>query len=183
MRSRGVLGGAALTLALVSACGGGGGDPAGPTPTAARRMTVSSPAFADGRTIPRRYTCAGENVSPPLTFSRIPAHTAGLALLVEDPDAPHGTYTHWLVWDIDPHTTHLDAGTAPPGAAEGRNSFTKKGYSGPCPPHGTPHHYVFTVYAADRHLGLGPRSTAGDVRHALTGHALAVGTLTGRFGL
>lgn len=179
MRSKLMITAVAAVLGLLSGCGSGGSASA---PTAARRITVASPAFADGGTIPRRYTCAGEDVSPPLTFSGVPAHTAGLTLLVQDPDAPHGTFTHWLAWDIDPHTTRLPAGATPPGATQGRNSFTKRGYSGPCPPQGPPHHYVFTLYAADRRLGLAPDATTGDVQRALKGHTLASGTLTGRYG-
>jgi Raf kinase inhibitor-like YbhB/YbcL family protein len=184
--------GVAMVVALggIAACGGGGAGSGAATPKgsgaatrgAPARITVSSSAFTDGGTVPGRYTCAGEDVSPPLAFSGVPTRTAGLALLVEDPDAPQGTFTHWLVWDMDPHTTRLSAGATPPGAVQGRNSFSKTGYSGPCPPPGKPHHYVFTVYAADRRLGLGPGATTADVKRALTGHTLASGTLTGRYG-
>ncbi|MFE7210690.1 YbhB/YbcL family Raf kinase inhibitor-like protein [Streptomyces sp. NPDC057611] len=177
------------TLGGVAGCGDGGGSgtatPSGSgtvSPGAAGRITVSSPAFTDGGTVPGRYTCAGADVSPPLAFSGVPARTAGLALLVEDQDAPGGTFTHWLVWNMDPHTTSLPTGATPPGAAQGRNDFLKTGYSGPCPPPGKPHRYVFTVYAADRRLALRPGATAADIRRALSGHTLASGTLTARYG-
>ncbi|MFF4794264.1 YbhB/YbcL family Raf kinase inhibitor-like protein [Streptomyces sp. NPDC001276] len=179
------------TLGGVAGCGGGGGGDSGTatpsgsgtaSPGAAGRITVSSPAFTDGGTVPGRYTCSGADVSPPLAFSGVPGRTAGLALLVEDQDAPGGTFTHWLVWNMDPHTTSLPTGATPPGAAQGRNDFSKTGYSGPCPPPGKPHRYVFTVYAADRRLALRPGATASDIRRALSGHTLASGTLTARYG-
>ncbi|MGW7382868.1 YbhB/YbcL family Raf kinase inhibitor-like protein [Streptomyces sp. NPDC054794] len=170
-------------MGLASGCGDGGGGTSAPTPTAAHAVGVTSPAFTDGGTIPRRYTCDGEDVSPPLAFSGVPADTAALALLVEDPDAPHGTFTHWVAWGIDPHTTALTTGQTPPGATQGRNGFRKSGYGGPCPPKGDkPHRYVFSVYASDRPLGLAADATPDDVRRALSGHTLATGTLTGRYG-
>ncbi|MFF8945152.1 YbhB/YbcL family Raf kinase inhibitor-like protein [Streptomyces sp. NPDC014864] len=182
MRSRLVVFAAVAALGLVSSCGDDKGGSGVPTPTAERRIAVASPAFGDGGTIPRPYTCDGEDVSPPLTFTGVPAHTTGLVLLLEDPDAARGPFTHWLMWDIDPHTTVVPAGRTPPGATQGRNSFTKAGYSGPCPPVGKPHRYVFTVYATDRRLGLATDATADDIRRAVNGHALAVGSLTGRYG-
>ncbi|MFE9453803.1 YbhB/YbcL family Raf kinase inhibitor-like protein [Streptomyces sp. NPDC006739] len=176
--------------AVLTGCGSGGDGTAHGAPSArsatpgpVRRMTVSSPAFADGGTLARRYTCDGADLSPALAFSGVPAGAAGLALLLQDPDAPNGPFTHWLVWDIDPRTTHLSAGQRPPGAAEGRNGFGRTGYGGPCPPHGDrPHHYVLTGYATDRRPLLSPGATPADLARALAGHTLAVGTLTGRYG-
>jgi Raf kinase inhibitor-like YbhB/YbcL family protein len=170
-------------MGVVSGCGDGRTGSSAPTPTAAHDLAVTSPAFPDGGTIPRRYTCDGDDVSPPLAFTGVPAGAASLALLVEDPDAPHGTFTHWLVWDIGPHTTNLGTGQAPTGAVEGRNGFGRTGYGGPCPPRGDrPHRYVFSLYATDRRLSLAPGATPDDLRHALAGHTLASGTLTGRYG-
>ncbi|MFF9125155.1 YbhB/YbcL family Raf kinase inhibitor-like protein [Streptomyces sp. NPDC014889] len=189
MRSR--LVGVVLIVVLggLAGCGSGGRGAAGTpsadgtvSPGATGRIAVSSPAFADGGTVPGRYTCGGADVSPPLSFSGVPARTAGLILLVEDRDAPGGTFTHWLVWNMDPRTRSLPTGATPPGAAQGRNDFSKTGYSGPCPPPGRPHRYVITVYAADRRLDLKPNATAADVRRALSGHTLASGTLTARYG-
>ncbi|MHB9858318.1 YbhB/YbcL family Raf kinase inhibitor-like protein [Streptomyces sp. YIM S03343] len=183
-----------IAPALMAGCadsgdGGGanGGDSsassAAPSPTAARRITVSSSAFAEDGTVPRRHTCDGADVSPPLAFSGVPEGAAGLTVLVEDPDAPRGTFTHWLLWDADPHETRWAAGTAPRGAVQGRNGFGKNSYGGPCPPRGSaPHHYVFTVYATDRALGLAPGASADTLKRALEGHVLASGTLTGRYG-
>jgi Raf kinase inhibitor-like YbhB/YbcL family protein len=142
-----------------------------------------STAFVDGGTIPRLFTCDGANVSPPLAIGGVPGKTTSLALTLQDPDAPRGAFTHWLVWDIRPHTTRLIAGERPEGATEGRNDFRTKGYRGPCPPQGDrPHRYVLTVYAADHHPDLAPDATAEDLRQNLSGHTLATGTLTGRYG-
>jgi Raf kinase inhibitor-like YbhB/YbcL family protein len=173
---------AAAAVGLTSGCGDDGGDSSAPAPGASQRLTVSSTAFTDGGTIPRRYTCDGEDVSPPLSFSGLPSGTKGLAVLVEDPDAPHGTFTHWVVFNADPARTPWAAGQLPRGADQGRNGFRKNGYKGPCPPKGKPHHYVFSGYAADRTLDLPPGASADDVKRALKGHALASGTLTGRYG-
>ncbi|MFJ9815545.1 YbhB/YbcL family Raf kinase inhibitor-like protein [Streptomyces sp. NPDC101151] len=169
--------------AVVSGCGDRSGSGSAPSPTTSHRLTVMSPAYADGGTIPRRYTCEGENVSPPLAVTGVPPQASSLAFLLQDPDAPRGTFTHWLVWDIDPHAGHLTAGEHPRGAAEGRNDFGRTGYGGPCPPRGdSPHRYVLTVYATDRRPDLTADATRADLLHALSGHTLATGTLTGRYG-
>ncbi|MFG2121303.1 YbhB/YbcL family Raf kinase inhibitor-like protein [Streptomyces sp. NPDC048710] len=174
---------AMAAMAVVPGCADGGGSSSAPSPTTTVRLTVTSPAYADAATVPSRYTCDGENVSPPLAVTGAPPQTASLAFLLQDPDAPRGTFTHWLVWDIDPHTTHLTAGERPQGAVEGRNGFGKTGYGGPCPPRGDgPHHYVLTVYAVDRRPDLAPDATPTDLLRALSGHTLATGTLTGRYG-
>jgi len=176
---------AAVVLGLAAGCaddGGASAASAAPTPHASKKITVSSPAFADGGIIPRRYTCDGENVSPPLDFSGVPGDTAELVVLVEDPDAPHGSFVHWVVWGLDHHTTALGAGDLPSEAAQGRNGFGKNGYGGPCPPKGKPHHYVFSVFATDVKLTLSPGASADDVKRALAGHTAGSGTLVGRYG-
>src|SRR6266540_2332075 len=148
---------AVAALGSVTACGGGDGTsaaPATPTPKTARKIVVTSPAFTDGGTVPRRYTCDGENVSPPLDLSHVPTATAELILLAQDPDASHGTFTHWIMWGITPDETELNAGEAPRGAVQGRNGFGHRGYGGPCPPHGKRHRYVFSVFATDKKLNL-----------------------------
>ncbi|MET7477685.1 YbhB/YbcL family Raf kinase inhibitor-like protein [Streptomyces sp. NPDC005648] len=176
-----IVAGVAVTL-LASGCGDTGGS-AAPATGAAHRLTVSSPAFTDGGTIPRRYTCDGADASPPLAFSGLPATATTLALLVEDPDAPHGTFTHWLLWNAPARQTAWPAGQAPRKATQGRNGFEKTGYGGPCPPKGAaPHHYVFSVYATDRALDLPATTSPDGLRRALSGHTLASGTLTGRYG-
>jgi Raf kinase inhibitor-like YbhB/YbcL family protein len=174
---------AVAAMALAAGCGDGAGTAAAPSPSGARRLTVTSTAYADGGTVPRRYTCDGPDVSPPLAVTGVPARTSSLALLLRDSDAPHGTFTHWLVWDIDPHTTRLSAGEHPRAASEGRNDFGRTGYSGPCPPRGDPpHRYVLTVYAVDRRVSLAAGVSPTDLLKAISGHTLAVGTLTGRYG-
>jgi Raf kinase inhibitor-like YbhB/YbcL family protein len=142
-------------------------------------MTVSSTSFADGGDIPRRHTCDGEDLSPPLSFSGVPEGTREIALLVEDPDAPTGTFVHWVAWGIDPSTQALAEGAATPVA--GRNGFGRPGYGGPCPPKGPAHRYVFTAFAVSRVLGLPSGASAGDLRQAIHGSVLAEGRLTGRY--
>ncbi|MER6031245.1 YbhB/YbcL family Raf kinase inhibitor-like protein [Streptomyces sp. NPDC001851] len=173
---------AVAAAALVTGCGHGGRPAAVPSADASPRLTVTSAAYPDDGTVPRRHTCDGADVSPPLAFTAVPAGTASLALLLRDFDAPRGPFTHWLVWNIDPHTRQLSAGERPRGAAEGRNDFGGTGYGGPCPPRGNrPHHYVLTVYALDRRLSLAPDASAAGLLRALSGHTLATGTLTGRY--
>ena len=142
-------------------------------------MTLTSPAFADGELIPRQFTCDGDNVPPPLEWSGGPADTRSFALTVEDPDAPRGTFTHWVLYDIPPQASgwpHEGGGKTL------RNSFRRSGYGGPCPPPGDgPHRYVFSIYAIDvRHLELeGDR--VEDLRAALATHAIETGRLVGRY--
>jgi Raf kinase inhibitor-like YbhB/YbcL family protein len=150
-----------------------------PKPT----MPVSSAAFADGATIPTQYTCSGDNVSPALSWSGAPSGTRSVAIILDDPDAPGGLFTHWLLWGVAPTTTSLDshhaAGT---GEHEGKNDMGKTGYKGPCPPAGAPHHYLFHVFALDEVPDLADGSDRAAVDKALAGHVLADGLLTGLFG-
>jgi Raf kinase inhibitor-like YbhB/YbcL family protein len=172
----------ALALAVVVLAGCGGGDkPSEELPKAPATVTLTSPAFHDGATIPTRYTCSGAGGSPPLAIAGVPRAARELALVVEDPDA--GRFVHWSVLGIAPGTTAIRAGAAPPGSVEPKNSFGDPGWGAPCPPEGdAPHHYVFALYALDSKLALGADASPDDVRSALAGHALARGTLTGRFG-
>ena len=142
-------------------------------------MIVTSSAFTDGGTIPRRYTCDGADVSPPLAFAGLPSGTRAVALLVEDPDAPRGTFVHWVAWGIDPGRASLAEGEGPPGT--GTNGFGRRGYGGPCPPGGSAHRYVFTAYALSRPVDPGPDAGAADLRHAISGAVLAEGRLVGRY--
>ncbi len=119
-------------------------------------MKISSSAFADSQSIPARYTCDGADASPPLTFSDIPSNAKGLALVVDDPDAPSGTFDHWIVWNIPVTMTNVAEGQSPQGVA-GRNGFGKSGYGGPCPPKGE-HRYQFKLYALDATMNLQPSS-------------------------
>lgn len=142
-------------------------------------ITVSSSAFADGGDIPRRHTCDGEDLSPPLGFAGVPSGARELALLVEDPDAPRGTFVHWVAWGIEPSKASLAEGEAT--AGEGTNGFRRRGYGGPCPPAGSPHRYVFTVFAVSQPLDLPPGASADDLRRAVADSVIAEGRLTGRY--
>lgn len=143
-------------------------------------IALTSPSFAEGGAIPSRHSCEGADVSAPLAWSSAPAGTASLALEVDDPDAPGGTFTHWLAWGIDPAADALAEGTAPP--REGKNGFGTTGYRGPCPPRGDgPHRYVFTLYALDAPLELEPGADKRAFQSALTGHVLGSAELTGTY--
>jgi Raf kinase inhibitor-like YbhB/YbcL family protein len=176
----------AVVVAALSAwaCACGGGEPVeGPPPRAPATMTVRSTAFADGGRIPRVYTCSGRGLAPPLRWSGVPRAARALALVMEDPDAPGGTFLHWVVIDLPPDVAALRGGTPPPPARALENSFGERGYGGPCPPEGdAPHRYVFRVYALDAPLRLDPGTSPGDARTAIARHAIAGGRLTGRFG-
>jgi hypothetical protein len=141
-------------------------------------FTLTSSAFANGEAIPSRYTCEGENLSPPLRWSGTPDGTRSLALVVDDPDAPVGTFTHWLAWGIDPEAGGLAEGQ--PAPAEGRNDFRVIGYGGPCPPPGHgPHRYFFKLYALDSDLALPAGASRAELERALEGHVLARAELVG----
>jgi Raf kinase inhibitor-like YbhB/YbcL family protein len=143
-------------------------------------MSVSSVAFPGGGEIPRRHTCDGEDVSPPLTISDIPSDARELAILMEDPDAPSGTFAHWVAWGVGPAQGGLAEGERAPG--EGANSFRGQGYRGPCPPAGQTHRYVFTVLALAEPLDLPASTTAAELRAAAAPLVLAEASLTGRYG-
>lgn len=143
-------------------------------------ITVTSTAFTEGGTIPRQYTCDGADNSPPLRFDNVPANAVELALFVEDPDAPGGTFVHWLGWGLDPGEPQLAEGE--PAPFEGTNGFGRIGYRGPCPPKGSPHRYVFTVYALERKLSVAVGTSAKNLHNAVHEHAIAQGSLTGLYG-
>jgi Raf kinase inhibitor-like YbhB/YbcL family protein len=149
-------------------------------------MHLSSTDFKDGSQIPAKCTCNGEGFSPKLAWSAPPARTASLALIVTDPDAPGRTFTHWVLYDLPAGTRTLTEGVPGvgqlwDGALQGRNDFGEIGYGGPCPPPGSPHHYVFTLYALDAKLNLPVGATRAQVEAALKGHILASGRLVGIF--
>lgn len=116
-------------------------------------MKIKSPVFISNEEIPFKYTCDGENVSPPLFFKDVPGSARHLALVVDDPDAPHGTFTHWIVWNIKPTAIELREGRPPDGSVEGSTSAGDIGYVGPCPPSGM-HRYFFKLYALSKELSL-----------------------------
>jgi Raf kinase inhibitor-like YbhB/YbcL family protein len=141
---------------------------------------ITSAAFEEGGTIPSRHTCEGENVSPPLSFAGVPQGTRSLALVVDDPDAPVGTFTHWLAWGIDPGAGGVGEGQAAP--REGLNGFGTVGYAGPCPPpgHGR-HRYFFRLYALDAELDLGAGAGRDELEPALRGHVLETAEVVGGY--
>lgn len=171
-----------VALWLLGGCGSGGGERADePATDAPATITVSSPAFDDGGTVPHRFTCHADDVSPPLRWSGVPADARSLALVVTDPDAPGGTYVHWVVLDIDPTTTHVAADAVPAGGTQAANSAGNASYDGPCPPSGT-HHYRFTVVALSAPTGLGADAGPADALAAVDEKAVARGTLVGLVG-
>ncbi|MGQ9458922.1 MAG: YbhB/YbcL family Raf kinase inhibitor-like protein [Anaerolineae bacterium] len=176
-----------VALLLLAACGAA--TPA-PTPSeggAAMALKVESPAFSPGGDIPRPYTCDGPDLSPPLRWSEPPAGTQSLALICDDPDAPAGTWVHWVLYRIPATVRELPEGvpkrdTLADGSRQGRNDFGKVGYGGPCPPRGPKHRYFFKVYALDVVIDLPPGATKAELLKAMEGHVLAQGELMGRYG-
>lgn len=144
-------------------------------------MKISSSVFENNRAIPIEYTCDGEDINPPLSFADIPNEAQSLALLVEDSDAPTGSFIHWLIWNINPSTEDIEEGEVPLGAVEGINNTGSSGYSGPCPPSGI-HHYHFRLLALDTSLSLKPSSTKEEFDEAVSGHTLAQTELVGLYG-
>lgn len=156
-------------------------------------IVVMSDAFAEGDTIPVRYTCEGDNVSPPLRWENAPPGTVSFVVIVDDPDAPGRTFLHWLVYAIPAEATSLPEGVAPAEESEdptaegelrqGVNDFGDRGYGGPCPPHGDPpHRYRFQVLAIDEEVSVSNGAPIATVMEAIDGHVLAKGTLTATFG-
>lgn len=145
------------------------------------RMRLSSPVFDEGKFIPKRYTCDGEDINPPLTISDVPEDAKSLALIVDDPDAPAGLWVHWTVWNIDPETAEIVEDSVPVGATQGLTSSGKGGYHGPCPPD-REHRYFFRLYALDTMLDLDRLQTGKDeLKDAMHGHVLARAELMGRY--
>ncbi len=144
-------------------------------------LEVTSPAFEPESRIPKKYTCDGEDVSPPLMWSGVPAEAKSLALIVDDPDAPMGTWVHWVLYDLPPDLDSLPEGARGMGK-EGVNDFRKTGYGGPCPPRGSEHRYFFKVYALDTVTNLKSGATKRDLENAMRGHILAQGQLIGIYG-
>ncbi len=143
-------------------------------------MKLSSPAFRHNNPIPASYTCDGRDINPPLAIADVPAGARSLALIVDDPDAPRGTWVHWVLWNIDPATSAIPEHSIPRGASEGLNDFRKQHYGGPCPPSGT-HRYFFKLYALDRTLDLGPATSAKSLETAMKGHVLEQQTIIGLY--
>ena len=173
---------APLVLGLLAGSAGCGGDDTGHEVAADAPATVrvTSPAFTDGDPVPARFTCDGEEVSPPLAWTASTADAAAWAVVVEDPDAPDGTFTHWVLLAAPVPTRSLAAGEVPGGAAQADNSAGTAGWTGPCPPSGT-HHYRFTVYGLSGPTGLEDGASLEDALAAVGDAAVAEGTLVGTY--
>jgi len=155
---------------------------------AARDMTfrLTTPAFGPGADIPSHFTCDGADCSPTLVWTDPPRGTESFALIMEDPDAPRGTWVHWVLYDIPASERELPEGvephdTLPSGARQGINDFNRIGYGGPCPPPGSPHRYYFRLYALGARLNLPPRATRAKVDRTMRGHVLAAAEIFGRY--
>ena len=142
-------------------------------------LAISSHAFNNNGFIPVYYTCQGSDINPPLAFKNIPPHTASLVLILEDPDAPGGTFTHWLLWNIDPKTRGIDGHAVPHGAVQGFNDFGTIGYGGPCPPPGNAHRYIFELFAVNTILHVKRTITRQDLEKEIHSHIIAHALLTG----
>jgi len=144
-------------------------------------ISITSTAFKEGKMIPKKYTCDGTNVSPQLAWSGIPANARSIALICDDPDAPSGTWVHWVVFNMPAATKEIsEAGGLPAGAQQGINDFKRIDYGGPCPPSGT-HRYYFKIYAVDMTLNLKEGATKADLLSAMQGHILAQGQIMGKY--
>jgi Raf kinase inhibitor-like YbhB/YbcL family protein len=143
------------------------------------RIKITSSAFQEGGNIPSKSTCDGSDTSPPLQITGVPSEAKSLVLIADDPDAPGGLFTHWLVWNIPPQTNSISEGSAPKGV-HGTNDFGKPDYKGPCPPPGT-HRYSFKIYALDRELDLRGGAKRSQLDAAMKGHVVAQGELVGRY--
>lgn len=148
-------------------------------------MQLQSTVFANNGVIPAKYTCDGDNISPPLSWDTAPTGTNSFALIVEDPDAPRGTFTHWVVYDLPADQNQLLEGIATEatllkGGKQGQNDFGQLGFGGPCPPKGT-HRYFFKLYALDRSLDLAPGASKAEVLNRMKGHVLGTAELMGHY--
>ena len=184
MKTTYVLGLASLLLTF---CSCRKPEQAPPEPAGEKTMDIElkSSAFEPGGMIPPKYTCDGENVSPPLSWQAPPEGTRSLALICDDPDAPMGTWVHWVLFNLPADTAQLTENIPtsrelPGGARQGKNDFGKIGYGGPCPPSGT-HRYFFKIYALDTPLQLQPGATKSQLLKAMEGHIIARGQLMGRY--
>ena len=142
-------------------------------------MKITSPAFQNNATIPDKYTCKGENISPPLEFAYIPKNAKFLALIMDDPDAPSGTFTHWLVWNIPSKVTEIEEGERIT-YSQGNNDFGRQYYKGPCPPSGV-HRYFFTLYALDKELDLKPGANKDELLKAMRNNIIEKTELIGKY--
>jgi Raf kinase inhibitor-like YbhB/YbcL family protein len=153
----------------------------------AMSFEIKTTAFSDGNEIPKMYTCDGADVSPSLNWKDAPAGTQSFALIADDPDAPVGTWTHWVIWNIPATATALPEGMqkveeSSGGIRQGRNDFSRIGYGGPCPPAGKPHRYFFKLYALDTKLDIKPGAGRKELERTMKGHILSQAELKGKYG-
>lgn len=177
-----------FSLAIALTCTSTMGRNSDQSKPGAGKMTISisSSAFQNGADIPRKFTCDGADVSPDLSWTDPPAGTQSFALIADDPDAPVGTWTHWVLFDLPASTRQLSENVSkvdelPGGGRQGRNDFKRIGYGGPCPPPGKPHRYFFKLYAVGRKLELKAGASKQEVEQALQGHTLAKAELMGKY--
>ena len=171
-----------LILVLLAGCGPG----EQPLEEVEMTLSVSGSAFQEGGKIPAKYTCEGQDISPALTWDELPAGTRSFALIMDDPDAPIGIFTHWVLFNLPADACELPEAVPaqaqlPDGSLQGKNDFGKTGYGGPCPPSGRPHRYQFTLYALDQALDLKAGASKKQLLDAMPGHVLAQGILTGTY--
>ena len=171
---------------LVIACSGRNAEPPSKGDSSAMTIKLTGSAFAEGQPIPTKYTCDGADVSPPLKWSDVPEGARSLALICDDPDAPAGDWTHWVLFNIPPTVTELAEAvptteTISNGAKQGRNDFKRIGYGGPCPPQGRAHRYFFRLYALKTEINLNAGATKQDVINAMKGNILAEAELMGTY--
>lgn len=180
---------AIAALVLIVPMPAGAGNSAGPSAAQRGRtmaLAISTTSFPNGGDIPKKFTCDGADVSPELSWGGAPSATQSFTLIADDPDAPVGTWTHWVLYDLPASASSLTEGVSKidelgSGGRQGRNDFRKIGYGGPCPPPGKPHRYFFKLYALDAKLNLKPGATKQEVEHAMQGHVLAQAELIGRY--
>jgi Raf kinase inhibitor-like YbhB/YbcL family protein len=186
------------SMALIFACGGDGDESsetlgatgsAESTPTASEGQELTSDSLAADGTIPLRFTCDGEDISPALSWGTPPEGTQSLALIMDDPDAPGGNFTHWLIYNLDPGARGLPEGvettespTNGAGGVQAENDSGDIGYGGPCPPEGSPHRYRFALTSLDTVIDLGPAASRDQILKAIDDHALEISSLTATYG-
>lgn len=168
MRKAILAGASAIFLAAIASLAAGGA-----------KMKITSSAFQEGGNIPSKFSCDGADTSPPLQITDVPSGAKSLVLIVDDPDAPSGLFTHWTAWNISPQTSTIAEGSTPKGV-QGTSDFGKSGYGGPCPPSGT-HRYYFKIFALDRELDLPSGAKRRQLDAAMKGHVIAQGELMGRY--
>lgn len=148
-------------------------------------IKISSPAFQDGEMIPKLYSCEDKNISPPVNWDNVPTGTMSIAIIMDDPDAPVGTWVHWVIYNISPDTLKLEQAVPaekvlPNGAYQGRNDWGRIGYGGPCPPGGT-HRYFFKIFALDTEPDLKPGMNKKELLKAIDGHIISEGKIIGKY--